>query len=61
MLPGAIQTALTVRPSVALPMQVDGKMAEEDYTIPSNEAPSTTSMRPTEETKRTNLGFSDKL
>jgi hypothetical protein len=32
---------------------------EEDFTIPSNEAPTMTSMRPTEETKRINLEFSD--
>jgi hypothetical protein len=32
---------------------------EEDFTIPSNEAPVATSIRPTEETKRINLGFSD--
>jgi hypothetical protein len=56
---GAIQTALTVGPSVALPAQVDGKPVEEDFMIPSNEAPTTTSMRPTEETKRINLGFSN--
>jgi hypothetical protein len=36
---GAIQTALTVWPSVALPVQVDGKTVEEDFTIPSNKAP----------------------
>jgi hypothetical protein len=56
---GAIQTALTVGPSVALPTQVDGRPTEEYLTIPSNEAPTTTSMRPTGETKRINLGFSN--
>ena len=56
---GAIQTHLTAGPSLALPAQVDGKSVEEDFTIPSNEAPVVTSMRPTEETKRINLGFSD--
>jgi hypothetical protein len=56
---GAIQKALTVGPSVALPSQVDGKSVEEDFTIPSNEALVATSMRLTEETKRINLGFFD--
>jgi hypothetical protein len=56
---GAIQTALTSGPSVALPAQVDGKLVEEDFAIPSSEAPTATSMRPTEETKRINLGFCD--
>jgi hypothetical protein len=56
---GAIQMALTARPSVALPAQVDGKPMEEDFTIASNEAPVATSKRPTEEDKRINLGFSD--
>jgi hypothetical protein len=56
---GAIQTALTAGPSVALPAQVDGKPVEEDFTIPSNESPTATSMRPTKETKRINLRFSD--
>jgi hypothetical protein len=50
---------LTVGPSVALPAQVDGKPVEEDFTIPSNEAPAMTSMWLTEETKRINLEFSD--
>jgi hypothetical protein len=56
---GAIQTALTAGPSVALPAQVDGKPVEEDFTIPPNKAPVVTSMRSIEETKRINLGFSD--
>jgi hypothetical protein len=43
---GTILTALTTGPSVALPVQVDGKSVEEYFMIPSNEAPSTTSMRP---------------
>jgi hypothetical protein len=55
---GAIQMALTVGPPVALPARADGKTEDENFTIPSNEAPTTTSMRPTEETKRINLGFS---
>jgi hypothetical protein len=32
---------------------------EEDLTVPANEAQAVTSMRPTEETKRINLGFAD--
>jgi hypothetical protein len=56
---GAIQTALTGGPSVALPVQVNDKPTEDGFTIPSNEASVTTSMRLTEETKRINLGFSD--
>jgi hypothetical protein len=56
---GAIQTTLTTGPSVALPAQVDGKPVEDDFTIPSNEAPVATSIRPTEETKRINLESSN--
>jgi hypothetical protein len=56
---GAIQTALTARPPVALPAQADGKLVDENFTIPSNEALTVTSMRSTEKTKRINLGFSD--
>jgi hypothetical protein len=56
---GAIQTTLMTRPSVALPTQVNNKLAEDGLTIPSNEASAATSMRPTEETKRINLGFSN--
>jgi hypothetical protein len=56
---GAIQTALTARPLVALPTQVSGRLKDENFTIPSNEAQATTSMRPTEETKKINLGFFD--
>jgi hypothetical protein len=56
---GAIQTVLTAGPLVALPAQVDGKLADENFTIPSNEAPAATSMRSIEETKRINLGFSN--
>jgi hypothetical protein len=32
---------------------------EEDPAVPTNEAQAATSMRPTEETKRINLGFAD--
>jgi hypothetical protein len=56
---GAIQTTLTTGPSVALPAQIDDKPTEESFTIPLNEAPTTTSMWSTEETKITNLGFSN--
>ena len=41
---GAIQTALTTGPPVALPAQVGSKLAEENFTIPSNEAPAMTSI-----------------
>jgi hypothetical protein len=44
---------------VALPTQASGRMEDENFTIPSNEAQAMTSMRPTEETKRINMGFSD--
>jgi hypothetical protein len=56
---GAIQTALTVGPPVALPAQTNSRLEEENLTIPSNEAQVVTSIRPTKETKRINLGFSD--
>jgi hypothetical protein len=39
-------------------VQVDTKL-EEDLTIPTNKAQAVTSIRPTEETKRINLGFAD--
>jgi hypothetical protein len=48
---GAIQMALTVGPPVALPTQVNGKLVDKNFTIPTNEAPAMTSMRPTKETK----------
>jgi hypothetical protein len=54
-----IQTALTNGPSVALLAQVNNKIMDDGFTIPSNEAPAATSMRPIEKTKRINLGFSD--
>jgi hypothetical protein len=56
---GVIQKALTAEPPVALPAQADSRLEDENLMIPSNEASATTSMRPTEETKRINLGFSD--
>jgi hypothetical protein len=55
---GAIQTALTAGPPVALPTQASGRLEDENLMIPSNKAQAVTSMRPTEETKKINLGFS---
>jgi hypothetical protein len=56
---GAIQTPLTAGPQIALPTQADDKLVDENFTTPSNEAPTMTSMRSTEETKRIKLGFSN--
>jgi hypothetical protein len=56
---GAIQTTLTAGPPVALPAQANSRLEDENFTIPSNKAQAVTSMRPTEETKRINLGFSN--
>jgi hypothetical protein len=55
---GAIQAALTTRPPTTSSTQADTK-PEEDLAIPTNEAQAVTSIRPTEETKRINLGFAD--
>jgi hypothetical protein len=55
---GAIQAALTAGPPTAPPAQAYIK-PKEDLTIPTNEAQVVTSIRPTEETKRINLGFTD--
>jgi hypothetical protein len=54
----AIQTALTTKPSVTSSAHAISK-PEEDLAVPANEAQAVTSMRPTEETKRINLGFAD--
>jgi hypothetical protein len=54
---GAIQTVHTVGAPIALPTQANGRLEDENLTIHSNEAQAATSMRPTEETKRINLGF----
>jgi hypothetical protein len=54
----AIQVALTTKPSMTSSVQANSK-PEEDLTVPANEAQVVTSMRPTEETKRINLGFAD--
>jgi hypothetical protein len=51
--------ALTAGPSVDILAQIKDKPTEEGFTIPSNEALIAASMRPTEETKTINLGFSD--
>jgi hypothetical protein len=53
-----IQAALTTKPLATSSTQANSK-PEEDLTIPTNEAQAVTSMRPTEETKRINLGFAD--
>jgi hypothetical protein len=52
----AIQAALTTKPPTNSSAQANSK-PEEDLAIPTNEAQVVTSMRPTEETKRINLGF----
>jgi hypothetical protein len=54
----AIQAALTTKPPMTSSAQANSK-PEKDLTIPANEAQAMTSMRPTEETKRINLGFAD--
>ena len=54
----AIQAALTTKPSATSSAQANSK-PEEDLTAPANEAQAVTSMRPTKETKRINLGFAD--
>jgi hypothetical protein len=54
----AIQAVLTTKPSVTSSVQANSK-PEENLAVPANEAQAVTSMRPTEETKRINLGFAD--
>jgi hypothetical protein len=54
----AIQAAFTTKLSATSSAQANSK-PEEDLTAPANEAQAATSMRPTEETKRINLGFDD--
>jgi hypothetical protein len=58
MLSGCHSDSSHCRAPVALPAQYEGKLVDENFTIPSNEAPAATSMRPTKETKRINMGFS---
>jgi hypothetical protein len=55
---GAIQAALTTRPPPTSSTQANTK-PEGGLAVPANEAQAMTSMRPTEETKRINLGFVD--
>jgi hypothetical protein len=54
----AIQAALTTKPPTTSSAQANSK-PEEDLAIPANEAQAVTSMWPTEEMKRINLGFAD--
>jgi hypothetical protein len=54
----AIQAALTTKPSTTYSAQANSK-PEEDLAVPANEAQAVTSIRPTEETKRINLRFTD--
>jgi hypothetical protein len=54
----AIQAVLTTKSSTVSPTQANSK-PEEDLTVPANKAQAATSMRPTEDTKRINLGFAD--
>jgi hypothetical protein len=56
---GAIQAALAVGPSTAPLTQANTRLEEEGLTIPTNEAQAVTSIRPTEETKKINLGFAN--
>jgi hypothetical protein len=53
-----IQAALTTKPPTTSSVQANSK-PEEDLAIPANEAQVVTSMWPTKETKRINLGFAD--
>jgi hypothetical protein len=55
---GAIQASLTTKPPTTSSAQANTK-PEGDLAVPANEAQVVTSMRPTEETKRINLGFAD--
>jgi hypothetical protein len=56
---GAIQASLTAGPPTTPLAQSNTSLEEEGLTIPTNEAQAMTSIRPTEETKRINLGFAD--
>jgi hypothetical protein len=56
---GAIQTTLTAGPPVALLVQANSRLEDENFMIPLNKAQAATYMRPTEETKRINLGLFD--
>ena len=54
----AIQVTLTTKPPTTSSAQANSKL-ERDLAIPMNEAQAMTSMLPTQETKRINLGFAD--
>jgi hypothetical protein len=58
-LPGSHSNSSHVGPLVALPAHANNKLEEENLTIPTNKAHVVTSIQPTEETKRIDLGFSD--
>jgi hypothetical protein len=55
---GAIQASLTTKPPTTSSAQANTK-PDGDLAVPANEAQVVTSMRPTEETKKINLGFAD--
>jgi hypothetical protein len=54
----AIHAAITTKPPTTSSVQANTK-PEGDLTVPANDAQAVTSMRPTKETKRINLGFTD--
>jgi hypothetical protein len=58
MFPSGHSAALTTKPPATSSAQAISK-PEEDFAVPVNEAQAVTSMRPTKETKRINLGFAD--
>jgi hypothetical protein len=58
-LPGSHSDSSHCRAPIALPSQANSGPKEARLMILSNEAQVVTSIRPTEETKRINLGFSD--
>jgi hypothetical protein len=55
---GAIQATLATKPPTTSSVQANTK-PEGYLAVPANEAQVVTSTRPTEETKRINLGFAD--
>jgi hypothetical protein len=54
----AIQAALNTKPSTVSSTPANSKPGE-NFAVPANESQAATSMRPTEDTKRINLGFAD--
>ena len=58
MFPSGHPSSLTTKPST-VPSTPANSKPEEDLAVPANEAQAATSMRPTEDTKRINLGFAD--